>query len=172
MTVDDLWSVQRSEWLLLLDAAEARLRHCLVQLNDVQIWWRPFDGGNSIANQLLHVCGNLQQWCVDGVLNRQSDRDRAAEFSAVGGFGCDELLQRLAMTLDDIRAVLRQLCSNDITKHRDIQGFAVTVAGALSHSIPHLVGHTHQIMLLTRMQLGDRYQFHWLPDGDRSTVPL
>ena len=168
----ELWQQMRSEWLHLLTAAEDRIKHCMCQLTDEQLWWRPFDGGNSIGNQILHVCGNLQQWLVDGIRGSVSLRDRSAEFSATGGKTSAELRSTLRGVFDTIREVLAALSNAELTESRTIQGFQVTVLGAICHSIPHLVGHTHQITLLTRLQLRERYQFHWTPDGDRSSVPL
>lgn len=167
----DSWMVQQQEWLDLIDAAESRLLHCLAQLSDAQLRWRPFDGSNAIANQLLHICGNLQQWCVDGILQLPSHRDRDREFSATD-VPRAELLQKVSTTLSSVRSVLREIRSDELGQARTIQGFTVTVAGALTHTIPHLVGHTHQIMLLTRMQLGAAYQFHWAPDAVRGKVPI
>ena len=50
-----------------LDAMSVRLercldkiKHCLGQIDDEQLWWRPHESQNSIANILLHLCGNLE----------------------------------------------------------------------------------------------------------------
>ena len=45
-----------------LDEAVQTIKHCLNQLSDEQIWWRPAASMNSIGNLLLHVGGNLRQW--------------------------------------------------------------------------------------------------------------
>jgi uncharacterized damage-inducible protein DinB len=166
------WAVQRREWLQLIEAARSRITHCLMQLDDVQVWKKPFAGGNSIANQILHICGNLQQWIVHGVPGTECSRDRDAEFSAVGGWSRGDLLQQLADTLQRVQSVLLDLREDELAATRTVQGFTVTVSGALTHSIPHLVGHAHQIMLLTRWQLGSDYKFHWSPDAERGVVPL
>lgn len=162
----------RSELLHLVDAAEHRLRHCLKQLSDEQIWERPRPEMNSIANQILHVCGNLKQWAVDGILGHPSDRDRAAEFAANHTATKAQLLQKLTETLTDVRAVISTVDTQNLQEPRRIQGFEVTGLGSLMHTIPHLVGHTHQIMQLTRWILGEEYQFDWDPDGERLSVPL
>ena len=161
-----------AELLHLVDAAEHRIHHCVRQLSDEQIWQRPRPEMNSIANQILHVCGNLKQWCVDGMLGTPSDRDRDAEFSADRSGGKDDVLDKLAHTLAQVRKVVSEVPAEQLEQQRMIQGFEVTGLGALMHTIPHLVGHTHQIMQLTRWILGNDYQFDWTPDGDRSSVPL
>src|SRR5262245_29165669 len=45
----------------LADALK-RIEHCLAQLNDEQVWWRPTESMNSIGNLLLHLAGNVRQW--------------------------------------------------------------------------------------------------------------
>lgn len=161
-----------SELQHLVDAAEHRLEHCLKQLSDEQMWERPRPEMNSIANQILHVCGNLKQWAVDGIRRHPSDRDRAAEFAANHSATKGEILHQLKQTLANVRTVLSTVEAGSLLEPRLIQGFEVTGLGALMHTIPHLVGHTHQVMQLTRWILGDRYLFDWDPDGDRSSVPL
>lgn len=169
---EQLWAAMRLEWLNLIDAAQSRLMHCLHQLSDEQLWQPPFPGGNSIANLLLHVCGNLRQWVIDGIRQSDSSRDRAAEFSAIGGLTKLDLTAAVIQTLEEVRVVLNEVPEEVVLAPRSIQGFRVTVLGAWAHSIPHLVGHTHQIVQITRMLLADQYIFHWTPDGDRSAVPL
>ena len=43
------------------------VRHCLGQLNDEQLSWRPQETINSVGNLVLHLCGNVRQWIVSGV---------------------------------------------------------------------------------------------------------
>lgn len=167
-----LWDAMCSEWGHLIDVSESRINHCLEQLTEAQVWQKPFDTGNSIANQILHVSGNLRQWAVNGVLQRLDDRNRESEFAAVDSCRVNELQAMLKSTLDDVRSTLPQITAAQLLEPRIIQGFKVTVLGALCHTIPHLVGHAHQITLTTRLLLGDSYRFHWSPASDRTTVPL
>ena len=50
-----------------LAACVKKIKNCLDQLNDHQVWWRPQDSMNSIANMMLHLCGNVRQWLVAGI---------------------------------------------------------------------------------------------------------
>ena len=38
-----------------------KVEHCVRQLNEEQVWWRPHASMDSIANLLLHLCGNVRQ---------------------------------------------------------------------------------------------------------------
>lgn len=168
----DLRSAIIHEQLHLLDAAITKWRHCTSQLSDEQLWWRPQPGHNSIANLMLHVSGNLRQWIICGVGGESDQRDRAAEFSATGGVSATELWAVLDETLDEVRAVLEAATNDSLLSLRTIQGFQVTGLGAIVHSVSHFVGHTHQTILLTRLQLGEAYRFEWSPDRSDEDVPI
>lgn len=156
----------------LLAESMRKLRHCVAQLDDELLWRRAIDGQNSVGNLILHLAGNLQQWCVAGITEDSDDRDRAAEFTANGGVTASVLLGRLDNVVENAMIVIRQLEAADMPQPRVIQGFEVTVLQALCHTIPHFVGHTHQIILLTRLMLKDAYRFEWPPDRARAGVPL
>ena len=66
---------------------------------------------------------------------------------------------------------MRGLSPGDFLEARTIQGFDVTVLEALGHTVTHFTGHTHQIIMLTRLILGDDYQYDWDPSRPRTSVP-
>src|SRR5579884_451142 len=67
----------------LMDS-QTRLEHCLNQLTDEELWWRPTPEMNSIANLILHLCGNIGLWITSTVENTPSARNRSAEFTERG----------------------------------------------------------------------------------------
>ena len=83
----------------LIDASLLKIDHCLGQLNDEQIWWRPGEGQNSIGNLLLHMCGNLRQWAIVPLTDGEDQRDRAAEFQRPT-MKLAELKERLGLDFD------------------------------------------------------------------------
>src|SRR5688572_1810973 len=84
-----------------LRKAHEKIVHCINQLNDDQLNWRPFEQQNSIANVVLHLCGNLRQWIVSGVGGVPDMRHRASEFSDRKRYGKQDLLDRLAATVHE-----------------------------------------------------------------------
>ena len=90
--------------------AFAKIKHCLDQLTDGQVWWRPKPSLNSIGNLILHLCGNLRQWVVCGVGGATDNRDRPSEFSERGPISKADLLRTLAETKAggrfDVRTIL------------------------------------------------------------------
>lgn len=169
---DAIVSAMQAEFVHLLTEAMRKIRHCVSQLSDEQVWHRAAEGQNSVANLLLHLSGNLQQWCVAGIADSADDRDRQAEFDADGGLTGKELLERLQATVDAAFVTIRALDRGQLLDRRSIQEYDVTVMGALFHTVPHFVGHTHQIILLTRQTLGADYRVHWSPDHERNRVSL
>ena len=146
-----------------LDSALARIKHCVDQLANEQVWWRPSEQHNSIGNLLLHLAGNLRQWIIVGLGGGEDGRDRPAEFAARGGQPKDELLGRLDQVVREARQVLSRQTPDDLLRVRRIQGFEVTGLTAMFDSIAHFRGHTQEIIFRTRLLLGERYQFAWQP---------
>lgn len=140
-----------------------RIIHCLNQLDDVQIWWRPKESMNSIANLVLHLCGNIEQWIVSGVGGALDIRNRPLEFSERTPIPKEQLNQRLSSTVSRADAVLSQVNDAQLLEPRRIQGFEETVLSAIFESLAHFNGHTQEIVYITRLQLGDSYRFAWVP---------
>lgn len=170
-TADELAQLLVKDWCHLLDAPMDKIRHCLDQLDDEQVWWRPKPSMNSVGNLLLHVSGNLRQWGIVGVKNLTDTRDREWEFTAADGLSRQELLEKLTETVTEAQQVFSELSPTDLMAARRIQGFDLTVLQAIGHTVTHFTGHTHQVIMLTRMMLGDEYRFAWGPNQPRTGVP-
>jgi len=147
----------------LLDQCLEKIEHCVAQLSDEQIWWRPHASLNSIGNLLLHLCGNMRQWIISGIGGAPDVRNRPGEFSERGPLPKTELLARLRSIVDEAKAALDCAAADEMQQIRRIQGFDVTGWAALWHTVPHFNGHTQEIICLTRTQLGDSYHFKWQP---------
>lgn len=158
--------------MYLLDRSVERISHCVTQLGADQIWWRPEEHLNSVGILIRHLAGNLNQWVVDGVSDTPNARDRRSEFESPKTESAEQLMSMLCHVVARAKNVIEALRLTDLSQARRIQQFDVSVLGAIMHSVPHFVGHTHQIVQLTRLQLGDAYQFHWTPVDDRNSVPL
>jgi hypothetical protein len=140
-----------------------KIEHCLAQLTDEQLWWRPRPEMNSIANLMLHLAGNLRQWIVSGVGGAPDVRDRPGEFADRSGAPKSEVFAKLQRVIRECDAVLARLGPDDLVAPRRIQGFDVTVTGAIFHVVPHFRGHVQEIIHMTREQLGERYKFDFVP---------
>ncbi len=155
-----------------LAASHQKIRHCLDQLDDAQVWWRARESMNSIGNLVLHLCGNLRQWIVSGVGGAADVRDRPGEFSQRALILKEELLQRFDAAVREADAVLAGVGEDRLSEPRRIQGFEETVLSAVFDSLTHLAGHTQEIVCLTRLQLGETYHFAWTPSTPEQVPPM
>jgi hypothetical protein len=171
MTADELAAAVGAEAAKELTSALGRVKHCLGQLTDEQVWRRPQPSLNSIGNLILHLCGNLRQWVVAGVGGAADARDRPAEFAQRGPIPKAEVLATLDAVVGEARGVLGGLTARQLLEVRRIQGFDVTALAAVFDSVPHFRGHTQEIVHMTRSQLGDGYQFAWVPATPEEGAP-
>jgi uncharacterized damage-inducible protein DinB len=123
-----------------------RITRCLEELTEAQVWQRPNASSNSVGNQILHLCGNIQQWIVVGLGGAPDQRKRAEEFAATGGVGKAELLARLTKVIRDSEAVITNLTEEDVLRERPVQAFQHDGMFILTHVTEHLSYHTGQII--------------------------
>jgi hypothetical protein len=158
-TADDVTRAALDEASAVLDRCSNKIRHCLQQLSDEQVWWRPQESLNSIGNLVLHLTGNLRQWIVAGLTGAADVRNRPTEFAERRPIPKAKLLADLDDVVGEATKVLRRVTAADMLRPRVVQGYTVTGWGALFNSVPHFQGHTQEIIGQTRLQLQDRYQF-------------
>jgi hypothetical protein len=135
------------------------IEHCFSQISDEDAWWRPFPQANSIGNIVLHLAGNLGQWIVSGIGGAPDVRKRPAEFAERGPVPREQLLKRLRDVVIAADRALSQCPPDDLLRIRHVQHWDITGVEAIFNTVSHFVGHTHQIVYVTRLQLGDRYKF-------------
>jgi hypothetical protein len=147
-----------------LQSGLARIEHCLNQLTEQQIWWRPEPDMNAIGNLILHLCGNVAQWITSTIQNSPSGRNRPAEFAQRDPISKAELLDRLRNTIKLATQAIEGLTRPEqLLPPRRVQGHDTCILAAIFHSVCHFEGHTQEIVCMTRQLLGGRYQFLWVP---------
>jgi hypothetical protein len=139
------------------------VNHCLTQLDDSQIWWRPQANMNSTGNLVLHLAGNMRQRILSDIGGEPSERDRFAEFTERRLIPRDELLRVLGGTLGRVNAALQALSAarlDERVAYTVTAGAAEsTVQGLIVRALTHFAVHTQEILFMTRLQLGERYVF-------------
>lgn len=130
-----------------------------------KLWWRPNNRANSAGNIVIHLCGNVRQWIVAGVGGAPDVRQRDAEFAAVDGMSCEELLAELHAARDAVMDVLSTLSPDMLGEQRSIQGRDTNVFAAIYHVVEHYSGHAGQLILLAKTFTPAGVQFYEDADG-------
>jgi len=146
-----------------LAACKERIYHCVNQLTDEQLWWRPKPEMNSIANLLLHLAGNITQHIIAPITSAPDRRDRPKEFSERGPMPKSEVMRRFDAVIAEADAAFAGMKESLLLEGRRIQGSDTTILAATFNSLVHLGGHMQEIIGMTRQQLGERYKFAWAP---------
>ena len=160
---DDVTAAFLAEARKTLRRNAEKILHCLGQLSDAEVNWRPFPEANSIANIVSHLCGNVGQWIVAAIPQAPDRRNRPGEFARELEVTRDRLVANLAATARAADAAIASVTPETILAPRRIQGYEESVLAAVFHAVSHFEGHTHQIVYITRLRLGDRYVFKWVP---------
>ncbi|MBN1766772.1 MAG: DUF1572 family protein [Sedimentisphaerales bacterium] len=151
------------ETIHIMEYSLKRIVHCLNQLNDTRIWWRPHEHANSIGIIINHLCGNLRQWIISGVGGAIDIRNRPQEFKDNYKLTKNELISQLTETIEECKVILKKCEPVKLLEKRRIQSFDNTLLSAIYGTITHLELHAGQIIYITRSLLKDQYQYLWEP---------
>jgi hypothetical protein len=156
---DDLRTAVSHAFSDELDGALSRIEHCLEQLTDEQVWWRPRTDMNSIGNLVLHLNGNVKQLIVSTVGGEPDNRDRPAEFAARTVISKTLLLDQLKKTIGRAKLVISQAQTEELCRVRRVRDSDWTGLQAIVRSVAHFRGHAQEIIHQTRTILGEQYRF-------------
>ena len=144
----------------LLEQYWPRLRACVAQLTDEQVWWRPNEASNSVGNIILHLNGNVGQWLIASFNKREDLRNRPAEFQAQGGLPVAALMEPLSRTMEQASEVLSRLTEADLLSAYEIQGYKVNGLQAVYQVVEHFGLHYGQVAYITKMLRGEDLGFY------------
>ena len=122
-----------------------RIKYCLDQLSDEDIWYRPNPSSNSVGNLVLHLCGNVRQWVVSGLTDKADTRNRDYEFEEKGPLPVAKLKTLLDSTWQEVNETLESLAPEDLLQTYNVQGFKETGISILIHVVEHFSYHVGQI---------------------------
>ncbi|MGY8923640.1 MAG: DinB family protein [Flavobacteriales bacterium] len=145
-----------------------RIKICLDQLNENQIWHRSNSHTNSIANLILHLNGNITQYILSSLGKEPDERQRAVEFSIEKGTNKEELILLISKCISKANQVIRETKEQRLLKEEIVQGFQMTGLSNLVHVCEHLSYHTGQIALLTKIITNQDLRFYDNLDLDQT----
>ena len=133
------------------DENTAKLQACLDELEEADTWRRPNEHSNSVGNLLLHLSGNIRQWVISSLGNREDSRQRETEFAADGGYTKIELTEKLVSTIEEAKAIIKDITLPAILEKRKVQGYSYSGISIILHVTEHYSYHTGQIIFWTKL---------------------
>lgn len=131
--------------LYRLDESTRMIQNSLAEISDEEVWLKPNESLNSIANLILHLCGNITQYIISSLGETEDIRERDLEFSTSKGLNKSELLTKLEATIDKAKGVIFDTDPEQLLKIRVVQGFSFSGVGVILHVVEHYSYHTGQI---------------------------
>lgn len=131
--------------LYRLDESTRMMQKSLAEVSEEEVWLKPNESLNSIANLILHICGNITQYLISSLGEAEDIRNRDIEFTSTEGLSKIELLTKLETTLDTAKRVIFDATQDQLLKIRSVQGFSFSGIGVIIHAVEHYSYHTGQI---------------------------
>lgn len=128
-----------------------RIKKCLDQLTEEEVWKRPNESSNSVGNLILHLCGNITQYAISSLGGKPDKRQRDKEFDTTGGITKDELFEKLNSTVDQAVETIKKMNEEALLKTRNVQGFNYSGVANIIHVVEHYSYHTGQIAFWTKL---------------------
>lgn len=152
-TVKDSAAQYFNEYLGKIEAAFERL-------SEEQVWQRPNDASNSMGNQVLHLCGNIGQYAIASLGQREDIRERDLEFATDGGLSKAALLEKLRSTINEANGIFEQLDEAELLRKRHVQAYHYTGLEVLIHVLEHFSYHTGQIVFWAKQLTNKGFDFY------------
>ena len=137
-----------------------RVKICLDMLSEEQVWQKPNEASNSIANLMLHLCGNMTQYVLSALGGKADLRERDKEFSAKSGYTKDELYKKLSSVVHSVIEEIQIHDEDSLLKTKTVQGFEKNGIAIILHITEHYSYHTGQIALLTKLMTNEDLGFY------------
>lgn len=134
-----------------LDENTNKLKTCLDELTEEDVWKRPNEHSNSVGNLLLHLSGNIRQWVISSLGDIEDKRERDKEFSTDGGYSKSEMAAKLFSTIDEAKKIIQNISEEEIFKKRKVQGYSYSGISIIIHITEHYSYHTGQIIFWTKL---------------------
>ncbi len=133
-----------------IDENTRMVQKSLAHIDHEALWHVPNRAMNSIANLILHLCGNMGQYAIASLGNGSYQRQRDLEFSRRSGETKKELLQLLLDTVEKTKAAIQESTVAELLKKRKVQGYRFSGLGIVFHVVEHYSYHTGQIAYLVK----------------------
>ena len=136
--------------LYRLDESTRMVKISMAEISEEEFWLKPNASLNSIANLILHLCGNITQYIISSLGEEEDVRKRDFEFSTTQGASKSDLFSKLEDTVDRAKRVIYDATQEQLLNMRLVQGFSFSGVGVIMHAVEHYSYHTGQIAFWTK----------------------
>jgi uncharacterized damage-inducible protein DinB len=128
----------------------AQIRIAMDALTDEQLWWRPNEHSNSVANLVVHLAGS-NRFYFDHVIGGKDDvRNRAAEFAQRGGKAKPDLQKVWDESVASTERALNAFEPSRLMETTERTGKTTTFLQILLHVSHHNGVHMGQIVYIAK----------------------
>ncbi|QLG47049.1 DinB family protein [Costertonia aggregata] len=131
--------------LYRMDENTRMIKKSLLEVSEEEMWLKPNEALNSIANLILHLCGNITQYIISSLGETEDVRNRDLEFTTSNSGTKADLISKLEETVDTAKRVVFDANIDQLLKTRSVQGFSFSGIGIIIHAVEHYSYHTGQI---------------------------
>jgi uncharacterized damage-inducible protein DinB len=140
--------------VFLKDDFLPKLKRCLEEMSEEDLWWRPNEQSNSVGNLILHLCGNLKEWILSSMAGVKFERNRNAEFTERRPRPKEELIAAIDETVNDVSRVLGELPQSRLLERFPVQIYTASRLQAIYHVVEHFSYHLGQILYIYKLRTG------------------
>ncbi|SIR17531.1 DinB family protein [Maribacter ulvicola] len=137
--------------LYRMDESTRMIKKSLAEISEEEMWQKPNTSLNSVANLILHLCGNMTQYLISSLGETEDNRNRDTEFLVSSGLTKQELLQKLEATVDTAKRIIFDVNLDKLIKVRSVQGMSFSGIGLIMHAVEHYSYHTGQIAFYVKL---------------------
>lgn len=110
---DTVASVATETFASYYEEVREQVHQIVAPLSTEQLWRNPYSYGNSVANLLLHLTGNLNHYIGARIAGTGYVRNRPLEFTDTSGRAKEDLLASFDRTIDMVAATVRKQSAED-----------------------------------------------------------
>jgi uncharacterized damage-inducible protein DinB len=127
-----------------------QIRTAVATMTDEQLWWRPNESSNSVANILIHLTGSINHYLNFFVGKIEYQRDRDGEFAERSNTSRAELLAAFEQMLTNAEKTLDALTGARLSDAAADPRYELLFEDLLAVAL-HISNHTGQIVWIAKM---------------------
>ncbi len=128
-----------------------KIEKSVAELSEEDVWKRPNESSNSVGNLIVHLCGNVTQYIISSLGEKDDLRERNKEFETKDGWNKVELLAKLSETVRESSEIISKMDEETLLKMRSVQGYEFSGLGNILHVVEHFSYHSGQIAFWVKL---------------------